>query len=55
MAGFGAFVSQVGLARSCPESVLLQSMKGHCVRAIFLFTQPHVNNSQEADALLGCS
>lgn len=37
------------------ELVVLQSMKGHCVRAIFLFTQLHVNNSQEADALLGCS
>lgn len=43
------FVSQVGLAKSCTELVLLQSTKGHCVRAIFLFTQPHVNDSQEAD------
>lgn len=30
-------------------------MKGHCVRAIFLFTQLHVNNSQEAGALLSRS
>lgn len=48
------FVSWVGLAKSCTESLLLQSMKGHCVRAVFLFTQLHVNNSQEAGALLDC-
>jgi len=49
------FVSQVGLAKSCAEFILLQRMKGHCVRAIFLFTQPHMNNSLEADALSGFS
>lgn len=49
------FFSQVGMATSCSELVLFQSMKGHCVRAIFPFSQLHVSSSQEADALLGCS
>lgn len=49
------FFSQVGLATSCSELVLFQSMKGHCVRATFPFSQLHVSDSQEADVLLGCS
>lgn len=48
------FFSQVGQATSCSELVLFQSMKGHCVRAPFPFSQLHVSNSQEADVLLGC-